>query len=156
MDYSALRTPQLQHLASGGDVAAATEISRRATEAPPPVDVRSLAYPALRNLVLAWSDAATPDERARSRVVGELAQIELEIRYIVDRRRWDWQGPAREPQPPPAPPWLHPRPQRCISWKRPRGSRLYPSDEALERARFNAAALNYYREAAGAPSKERT
>ncbi len=152
-DYGRVRTGVLRKRAAGGDAVARRELARRG--AAPEMDIRQLEYHELRQLVLAWNDGRVPEDRARSRALAERAQGELGVRFVVDRRRWDWQGREPEPQPPPAPPWLHPVPVRCVSWKRPTSSSLYPSDEDRARARFNAVAIAHYK-AAGAPStKER-
>ena len=154
-DYGRMRTGVLRKRAAAGDAEARRELARRG--AAPELDIRQLEYHELRQLVLAWNDGRIPEDRARSRALAERAQAEVQVRFTVDMKRWNWQGPDPEPQPPPVPPWLHPLPVRCISWKRPTSSRLYPSDEDRARGRLTAAALQYYRDkAAGAPStKER-
>jgi hypothetical protein len=106
------------------------------------VDVTKLEYPALRQLVIAWNDGATLEERKRSRQIAELAQFEIEIRFKVDARMYDGRGP--EPIPPLPAPWLKPRPARCVDWQRPTGSKLYPSPEDEARSRLAALARDIY------------
>ena len=137
-DYARVKVAALQQLARGGDREAIRELARRGVAEVAPVDVTALDYAALRALVLAWRDGTMPADREQSFALALQAQAELEVRYRVDSRRWDGQTP--EPQPPPLPPWLWPRGERCIGWQRPNSSKLYPSDTDIQRAQFNAMA----------------
>lgn len=158
MDYFKLRTPQLQHLAGGGDAAAKTELARRQREAPATLDVTKATYSELRAVVKAWRDGSSEVERAESFHRAQRAQDELVARWRT-RSALGWRkedahifGPLHIDGVPVAP-WMVPRPPRCISWKRPEGSTHYPSERDIARAQINAFARTYYKTAAGVPQK---
>lgn len=149
IDLSKAKASALEALAAHGDAAAARELARRGVETARPLDMSALKYLELRRQVLAFNKGRMPEDRQRSRQLAEAAQFEIECRYRVDLRRWernhtDENGEKPAPIPPPAPPWLAPRPPRAIGWERPDGSKLYPGETDLVRAAFNKAAREAY------------
>jgi hypothetical protein len=161
VDYSKARDRVLRRLAAGGDHAAEAELARRAADGvvqAAGVDVTKLTYMELANLRHAWRDGSSRDEVARSFAIAEAAHQEMHVRRVV-LARIGWRssdasvfGPPLDGQDLPGiAPWNVPLPPRCISWRRPTGSTLYPSDEDRQRARFAALAQQFYcsRRAAG-------
>lgn len=149
MDYFKLRTPQLQHLAGGGDAAAKTELARRQRDAPATLDVTKAPYVELRALVRAWRDGSTEAEKAASFHRAQRAQDELVARWRT-RSALGWRmedahifGPLHIDGVPAAP-WTIPRPPRCVSWQRPMSSTLYPSEIDRQKSKLNAYARSYY------------
>lgn len=156
MSYENLSLPKLVWLKASGDAAAAAEIARRKSPAPvADADVTKLDSAELRRLVVAWlaKPGDTPEDLARRRDLALRAYAELEVRYVVDMRL----GTRPTPEPPSAPPWRAPAEARCLSWRRPRGSTLYPSEEDIQRAQFVALAREIYvrRNAADVPQREK-
>lgn len=160
VDYAKVKTAALQALASGGDAAALEELERRGLQVEA-FDVERADYLTLRALVGRWRDGRTTDELARSLELARRAQGELRARRAtVAAAGWSpaeaafyGPDPAVVPDLPPPAPWELPREPRCRSWRRPTGSTHYPSEEDLNRARFNALAREHYK-AAGAPREE--
>ena len=137
-DYRKTKVSALQRLAAAGDTKASGELARRGVKPAASVNVATASYSELRDLVLAW-----PTADAAGRELALQAQHELLCRWAVVQRqgieagRWKVYPFAA---PPPVPPWLVPRPARCIGWQRPDGSTLYPSETAVQRARLSALA----------------
>ena len=147
-DYRRAKGAALQALAAGGDAAAARELERRGVAFAPAIDVTTLDTAQLRTLVAAWRDGTGVDERARHRKLAEEAYAEIIVRYRVDVRLQPTHA-----VPPGLPPWVRPRTPRCEPWRRPQGSKLYPSDADRDRSELNELSRTVYqqRNAAGAP-----
>lgn len=153
-DYPRMKTLVLRAKSAMGDANAAAELEKRGAAPRSASDVTTATYLELRAMVRAWRDGSTEVERAESFHRAQRAQDELVVRWGT-RSRIGWRqsdahifGPLHIDGVPVAP-WLIPRPARCVSWKRPTSSTLYPSDADIQRSRLNAYARSFY--AAGAP-----
>ncbi len=139
--FDRLADAVLGRMARAGDAEAARELERRGVA--PAVDLTALDYAALRRLVIAFREGTTPEARARSFEQAQRAQVELEVRWHVAQKHGTWELYPHD-QAPPVPPWAVPRPPRCISWVRPQGSKLYPSEQDRTRAAIAALARGIY------------
>lgn len=153
-DYSRMKALVLRAKSAMGDTAASAELERRGAAPPSESDVTRLTYRELRALVARWRDGDSEVARAESFHMAQRAMDELSIRWRT-RSRIGWRkedahlfGPEDLAALPVAP-WMAPRPPRTLSWKRPMGSTLYPSEADIQRSRLNSYARSFY--AAGAP-----
>jgi len=141
VSYARVRPRALQHLAATGDVEAVRELQRRG-QTPAASALAAMDLDGLRNLVRAWRDGSTHEEREASFERAHAAQHEMECRY---RALANFPEPGQAPAvPPSAPPWSVPLPPRCQPWQRPQGSKLYPGPDDETRAELQSMAHEHY------------